>query len=87
MADFSTVIWDFLYVGVICGSVWSDTAGRHVISRYQPVTAAQSSLSKHADPRASLLTSTVNIPSLYSRLIRVFNNAPGLPNQGSNSPG
>ena len=36
--------------------------------------------------RASLLTSAVNIPSLYGRLIRVFNNAPGLPNQGSDSP-
>ncbi len=73
---------------MICGSVGSDAAGRHVISRYQPVTAAQSSLNKRrADPGPSLLTSTVNIPSLYSRLIREFNNAPGLPNQGSNSPG
>lgn len=87
MADFSTAIWDFLYVGVICGSVGSDVAGRHVISHYQLVTAAQRSLYKYADPRTSLLTSAVNIPSLYSRLIREFNNAPGLPNQGSNSPG
>lgn len=69
------------------GQWGAKTTGRHVIPRYQPVTVARSSLNKHVDPGPSLLTSTVNIPSLYSCLIREFNNAPGLPNQGSNSPG
>lgn len=84
MADFNTFIWDFLYIGVICGSVGSHSAwvvvSPHPINRWQLLKADSISV-------PSLLTSTVNAPSLNSRLIQEFDNAPVLQKQGSNSPG